>query len=129
LVGRMEFEFRVLAVDADDKTCVLLNNLLGDRGFDVMCVSTPVAAYRALDQEASTLHALIVDIDVGGGRMGFEVARYARRLNGAIPVIFLSSAHHDSVEKFGVPGAAHVAKPFDPGLLVMILRELATEHT
>ncbi|WP_421934344.1 hypothetical protein [Phenylobacterium sp.] len=82
-----------------------------------------------MDHEASTLDALIVDIDVGGGTMGFGVARYARRLNGAISVIFLSSAHHDSVEKFGVSGAAHVAKPFDPGLLVMILRELAAERT
>ncbi|WP_332768864.1 response regulator [Phenylobacterium sp.] len=125
-VGGAVSEFRVHVVDADHVTRILLIEILGDRGFDVLCLSS-VAAYEALDHEAPTLGALIVDSD-GGGITGFEVARYARRLNPAVPVIFLSNAHHDSVEKFGVPGAAHVAKPFDPDLLIMILRELAADR-
>lgn len=126
-IGGAGSEFRVHVVDADHVTRILLIEILGDRGFDVLCVSG-VAAYEALDREAPTLGVLIVDSDGGGGITGFEIARYARRLNPAVPVIFLSNAHHDSVEKFGVPGAAHVAKPFDPDLLIIILRELAADR-
>ena len=126
-IDGVESEFRLHVVDADPVTRILLTEILGDRGFDVLCLSS-LAAYEALDHEAMTLGALIVDGDTGGGITGFEVARYARRLNPAVPVIFLSNAHRDSVEKFGVPGAAHVTKPFDPDLLIMILRELAADR-
>jgi len=43
-------------------------------------------------------------------------------------VILITSARCDSIEKSGVPGAAHVARPFDPELPIMILRELAAER-
>ncbi|WP_421934333.1 response regulator [Phenylobacterium sp.] len=124
----LERGFRVLVVDPDGVSRVLLDEVLGDCGFDVLSASTDVTAYEALDREARAFNALVVDTDLRAGTTGFDVARYARRLHGTIAVIFITSARHDSTEKFGVPGAAHVARPFDPDLLIMILRALAAER-
>lgn len=43
-------------------------------------------------------------------------------------MIFITSARHASIETLGVPGAAHVARPFAPHLLIMIRRALAAER-
>lgn len=124
----VDASFRVLVVGVDGVTSVLLKEALGDQSFDVMCLSTDVAAYETLDREAGTLHALVVDTELGAGTTGFDVARYARRLDAALAVIFITGAHRDSVERFGVPRASHVAKPVDPDLLIMILREFAANY-
>lgn len=124
----LEPGFRVLVVDPNDASRALLNEVLGDCGFDVLCTSTDVTAYEALDREAGAFNALVVDTDLRAGTTGLKVARYARRLHGTIAVIFITSARHDSPEKFGVPGAAHVARAFEPDLLIMILRALAAER-
>lgn len=127
-VGIDRSSFRVLVVDAEDATCMLLDRTLGDEGFDVMCVSSDAAAYQALNDEAATLDALVIDSNLGAGTTGFDVARHARRLKPNLPVVFISASPREWVEKFGVPGAAHVAKPFDPDIIVMILRELEEER-
>ena len=115
--------FGALLVNVDHVTSVPLNAALGEQGFDLTYVSSSIA-YETLDENVSSFDALVVDVDIGG-ITGFEIAHYARLRNPAVSVIFLSGAHRDSVEKFGVTGAAHVTKPFDPELLVLILRGLA----
>jgi len=115
--------FRALLVNVDHITGALLNAALEKQGFDLTYVSSSTA-YESLDKNVSQLGALVVDVDTGG-ITGFEIAHYARLRNPAVSVIFLSGAHRNSVEKFGVSGAAHVTKPFDADLLVMILRALA----
>lgn len=117
--------FRVLVVDPDDATCGLLNDRLAGEGFEVACVASDAAAYRALEARGPVLDALITDTNLGPGTTGFDVARQARRHNPTVAVIFLSHATRDSVDRHGVPGAAHIARPFDPGLLILVLRELA----
>lgn len=117
--------FRVLVVDPDDTTCGLLNDRLAGEGFDVLCAASDTAAYAALQARGPTLDALITDTNLGPGTTGFDVAREARRHNPAIAVIFLSHAARESIDRHGVPGAAHIARPFDPGLLILVLRELA----
>ena len=117
--------FRVLLVGVNDATSIQLKAALGSRNFEVIGLSADAAAYEALDRQAGTLKALVIDTELGAGATGFDIARYARRLNAAVAVIFITHAHRDSIKMFGVPGAAHVGKPLDLDLLTMILREFA----
>lgn len=71
---------------------------------------------------------LVVDTDLQAETAAFDVAREATGRDGTTTVIFITSAHHDSTEKFSLPGAAYVARPLGPELLMMILRALAAER-
>jgi two-component system, cell cycle response regulator CpdR len=117
--------FRVLVVDPDDTTCGLLTGRLAGEGFEVVCAASDADAYAALQAHGPALDALVTDTNLGSGTTGFDVARDARRRHPEVAVIFLSHAARESVERHGVPGAAHIARPYDPGLLILILRELA----
>ena len=104
---------RVLVVEDEPEVCDLIKQQLADEGFDVVCACNDDMAYDRLSREARTFKALIVDINLGKGTTGFDVARHARRLNPSVPVVYVTGGDPESVETHGVDGAALVLKPFD----------------
>ena len=103
--------------------CSLLAEALAAEGLEVVCAGDDQAAYSLLGREGSAYDALILDINLGQGTTGFDVARFARKLNPDVPVIYISGGADTSVDKHGVPGSTLVAKPFDLPLLLSTLRE------
>ncbi|WP_332765906.1 hypothetical protein [Phenylobacterium sp.] len=120
-----ETSFRLLVLDEAGKLHALLSEPLVGQGYDIACALTEKAARAFLDDEAQTLGALVIDIERGNAPVAAVVARHARRLNPLAPVIFVSDVPAEVQGDLRAPGAAFVVKPFDPGLLVMILEELA----
>ena len=118
-----ERRLSVLVVEDEAAVCALLAEALGAEGLEVVCAGDDQAAYGLLGREGSAYDALILDINLGQGTTGFDVARFARKLNPDVPVIYISGGAETSVEKHGVPGSALVAKPFDLPLLLSTLRE------
>ena len=114
---------RVLVVEDDEAVSQLLKTVLAAEGYEVICASTDVEAYEELDRKGSSVDALVLDINLGAGTTGFDVARYGRRINASVAVIFISGGAEASVEKFGVADATLVAKPFDIPLLIATLEE------
>lgn len=114
---------RVLVVEDEAPVCEVLTELLGGEGYDPVCALGDKAAYQQLDAEAPGLAALVVDINLGRGTTGFDVARYARRLNPKLPVIYITGASSNSMEVHGVEGGVLVAKPFDGERLLSTLKE------
>jgi DNA-binding response OmpR family regulator len=110
-------------VEDDEVVCATLEDVLSAHDFEVVCALGDSAAYGILEGEAASFDVLLLDINLGQGVTGFDVARFARGLNATVPVIYLSGGAEASVERFGVPGSILVAKPFDVPLLVMTLRE------
>ena len=104
---------RVLVVEDEPEVCELIQQQLADVGYEVVCASNDDAAYSTLQQEARSFRALIVDINLGKGTTGFDVARRARRLNPTVPVVYVTGGDPSSVETHAVDGAALVLKPFD----------------
>jgi DNA-binding response OmpR family regulator len=104
---------RVLVVEDEAEVCELIQQQLGHEGYEVVCAISDDAAYDTLQREARSFSALIVDINLGKGTTGFDVARRARRLNPVVPVIYVTGGDPLSVEQHGVEGAALVLKPFD----------------
>jgi len=105
-------------VEDDHGICELISDMLGPELFEVECVASDREAYRRLDL-GRPIDGLIVDINLGAGTTGFDVARFARQRNSGLPVVYVSGqATHESFKAFGVPGSYFVAKPFTADELV-----------
>ena len=100
----------VLVVEDEPNVCALISDMLEDEGYQVVCTGNDVAAYRAL--AGTDFDALVVDINLGRGTTGFDVARRARTLDPEIAVVYVTGGPPTSVAVHGVKGAVLVPKPF-----------------
>lgn len=113
---------RVLVVDDDPGLLEMVLEDLRKYGFDVVGARSDRAAYKALES-APAFDVLVVDIDLGLGTTGFDVARAARRRNPKARIIYMSGeANAQSWVAFGVPGSDYISKPFRLEKLNVLLR-------
>lgn len=112
---------RTLIVEDEPLIGMSLKDLLERSGGAPVWVETDQAAYAALD--TVDFDTLILDIDLGAGTTGFDVARYARRLHPQIAIVFSSGTPADWLGQFGVEGAVFVSKPCtEAGILAALGR-------
>lgn len=103
---------RILVVDDQPEAAQAMCELVGAAGFACHVAGSDRAAYLAFSRPSGVL-ALIVDVNLGTGTTGYDVARYARRVNPSMPVIYVSGeADQASFRAFGVPGSLFLHKPF-----------------
>jgi DNA-binding response OmpR family regulator len=115
---------RVLVVEDDSGICDLIGDILDDAGYDAHCVQSDRAAYSVLSG-ARTYDALIVDINLGAGTTGFDVARFARQMRPDMAVMYVTGqASAEAFRAFGVPNSGYLAKPFEAEDLVLTLETL-----
>ena len=99
------------------------------------CLPTPVFlchgaadAYAALEDDTA-FACMIVDVNLGAGTTGYDVARFARRIDPQLPVLYVSGQTSDaSVQANGVVGALFLAKPFTPGELLEHIHVLVGDN-
>jgi DNA-binding response OmpR family regulator len=102
----------VLVVEDDHDICELITDLLSGAGFETRCVQTDRQAYDIL-RTPPPFSAILVDVNLGAGTTGFDVARFARQVIPDVAVIYVSGeASPQSATTFGVPNGVFVAKPF-----------------
>jgi two-component system OmpR family response regulator len=99
----------VLIVDDDYVINLELHEFLQDSGFTVKSVYSAATAFAALKRHPPW--ALVTDLDLGAGRDGFDVARYARGLRPGMPVVFVSGTMADRHVREGVAGSDFIPKP------------------
>lgn len=105
---------RILVVDDDQALCEVLAEGLGDAGLEVACAHSDRAAYNLIPM-LPTFRALVVDVDLGAGTTGFDVARFARRVIPDLLIIYMSGATaNTSLDTFGVSEGQFLQKPFTP---------------
>jgi DNA-binding response OmpR family regulator len=101
----------VLVVDDDTGLLALICEDLHNQGLDCTCAKSDREAYRLLGSQA--FDAVVVDINLGLGTTGFDVARRARQITPQIRVVYISGeANARSWMTFGVPSSDYVSKPF-----------------
>jgi DNA-binding response OmpR family regulator len=119
---------RVLVVEDEHQICELLADILQAEGFDPLCAQRDKAAFRALHADPG-FACMIVDVNLREGTTGYDVARFARRLAPALPVIFVSGQTSDaSFAANSVPGSLFLPKPFSPDELMQRLRKLIGDN-
>jgi DNA-binding response OmpR family regulator len=102
---------RVLIVEDQPLVGLALKESLQDAGANVVWVRSDRAAYTALQGNGLPFDVLILDVDLGHGTTGFDIARFARQRDPDVGVIFSSGSPPDWINTFGVPGAMFVPKP------------------
>src|SRR4051812_45566770 len=116
--AKPETGMRVLVVEDDHAICEIIHDLLDSIGLHTVCVTTDRAAYDILPT-LPTFAALLVDVNLGQGTTGFDVARFARQVIPDVAVIYVSGqASPQSFKAFGVPESAFVLKPFSGDELI-----------
>ena len=114
----------VLVVEDDPQIQVLVEETLNEGGFASVIAASGEKARTLLMEGIDRYRALVTDVKLSGDIDGWEVARCARELNGAIPVIYMTG---DSVDKWassGVPHSIILSKPFAPAQLVTAVAQL-----
>jgi DNA-binding response OmpR family regulator len=112
---------RVLVVDDDPGLLALICADLKEKGLACVCARSDREAYKLLGSQA--FDAVVVDVNLGVGTTGFDVARRARQVTPQIRVVYMSGeANARSWMSFGVPSSDYVSKPFPLERLAGLLR-------
>jgi DNA-binding response OmpR family regulator len=120
-----QFPGRVLIVEDEPLIGLHLKDCFERAGIDTVWVQSDRAAYVALNGRGRPFDAAILDVDLGRGTTGFDVARHARSLTPEIGIVICSGSPPDWVHSFGVPDAIVLPKPCtEAGLLEAALRSV-----
>lgn len=112
----------MLVVDDDPGLLAMLSEDLHKQGLSCVCACSDREAYRLLATQPA-FDAIVVDVNLGIGTTGFDVARRARQVTPDIRVVYISGdANARSWMTFGVPSSDYVSKPFPLDRLAGLLR-------
>jgi CheY-like chemotaxis protein len=114
----------ILVVEDDHAVSEVICDVLRGRGFSVESVRSDHQAYARITSFPAP-DGLVVDINLGGGASGYDIARFARQAMPDVAVVYVSGkARLDSFKAFGVPDSEFVEKPFLPDELLAAVTSL-----
>jgi len=119
----------ILVLLVEDEPMLLINaqDALEDGGFDIIDASSGDEAIRILGSDGENIIGLITDVRLGSGASGWDVARKARELKPALPVVYMTAESPEDWAMHGVPKSILVQKPFAPAQLVTAISTLLNE--
>jgi DNA-binding response OmpR family regulator len=119
----MEEALVILVVDDDHSIQSIVEEALSDGGFEPAIASSGEDALTLLS--ANKYRVLVIDISLGKDRIrGWDVARRARAINPALPVVYITGATADEWAIQGVPNSILLTKPFAPAQLITAVSQL-----
>jgi len=114
----------VLVVEDDQFIQAFVEEALTDGGFESSIAASGEEAIALLQGDKSKIRALVTDINLLGRSDGWEVARAAREIDPAMPVIYMTGTHGEEWASKGVPNSVLLTKPFAPAQIVTALSQL-----
>jgi two-component system cell cycle response regulator CpdR len=108
----LESSILILVVDDEAIICVGIEDALQEGGFAVHLAHSGTEAIEFLDSCNGLVVGLVTDIRLGPGPDGWDVARHAREIQPAIPVVYMSGDSAIDHASRGVPDSLMVQKPF-----------------
>lgn len=122
---------RVLIVDDEPDTLAMLRVMVGDFQAEVKCCSSAAEALRVLDDWKPNV--LISDIEMPD-EDGYQLIRKIRDRDpedgGNIPAVALTAyaRSEDRMRALSAGYQMHLAKPFEPAELAVVIASLASRH-
>ena len=114
----------VLVVEDDPLIRILIEEALSDGGYEPAIVESGEDAVALLRENRPLYRALVSDINLTGTLDGWEVARLAREIDPAFPVIYMTGASAQQWTSHGVPNSILLSKPFAQAQLVTAISQL-----
>ena len=108
----------VLVVEDDEAIQSLVEDALREGGFEPAIAPTAEEAVALLKGKVANYRALVTDINLKGRMNGWEVAKRAREIDPAFPIIYMTGAAAKDWPSHGVPNSLLLEKPFAPAQLV-----------
>jgi DNA-binding response OmpR family regulator len=122
--GRLVTGERVLVVDDDTALLGMICEDLRKQGYACEPVRSDREAYRLLT-ESPAFDVMLVDVNLGRGTTGFDVARFARQAAPELRIVYMSGeANARSWMSFGVPSSDYISKPFTLDKLAALLASI-----
>lgn len=117
-------ELVVLIVEDYQEIQAIVEDALTDAGFEPTIAASGEEAVTLLKGNKTTYRALVTDIALRGSMDGWEVAKQAREIDPAFPIVYMTGASADQWGVKGVPNSILLTKPFAPPQLVTALSQL-----
>jgi CheY-like chemotaxis protein len=114
----------VLIAENEPEIRLVLQAAFEDGGFEVVLASSGEEAIAALDDMGNAVRALLTDINLESKSSGWDVARHARELNPALPVVYMTGGDGHDWAAFGVPNSILINKPFAPAQVLTAVSQL-----
>jgi CheY-like chemotaxis protein len=118
-----------MVVEDDQLIQGLVEEALSDGGFETAIAGSGEEAVTLLRGNRSHYRALVTDINLLGTMDGWEVAKQAREIDPAFPVVYMTGAAADQWASHGVPNSILLSKPFAPAQLVTAISNLLNTGT
>ena len=125
----MEDQLVILVIEDDPPIQGIVEEALSDGGFEPAIAPSGEEAVTLLKGNKGKYRALVTDINLLGRIDGWEVARQAREIDPAFPILYITGAHADRWPSQGVPNSVLLTKPFAPAQLVTAVSQLLNDGT
>lgn len=120
----------ILVVEDDHLIQSIVEDALKEGGFEIVIASSGEEALGLLDSADVKHRAVVTDINLGRDKLdGWEVARRAREIDPAFPVVYMSGDSAEDWASKGVPNSIMLSKPFAPAQLVTAVSQLLNSST
>jgi DNA-binding NtrC family response regulator len=119
----------VLIVEDDAAIQAIVDEALIDAGFETAIAPSAEEAVTLLKGKVANYRALVTDINLKGMMNGWEVAKAAREIDPAFPIVYMTGAAAGDWASRGVPNSILLEKPFAPAQLVMAVSQLLNTGT
>jgi CheY-like chemotaxis protein len=120
----------ILVIEDDEQIQSLVEDALIEGGFEPAIAASGEEAVTLLKSSSFikerpvTYRALATDINLKGMMNGWEVAKQAREIDPAFPVVYMTGAAADQWGSHGVPNSILLRQPFAPAQLVTAVSQL-----
>jgi CheY-like chemotaxis protein len=114
----------VLVAEDDRLVQGTVEDALTEGGFEIAIAATGEEAIALLKGNHTEYRALVTDINLAGKLDGWDVARAAREIDPAFPIVYMTGAAADEWASKGVPNSILLSKPFAPAQLVTAVSQL-----
>jgi DNA-binding response OmpR family regulator len=115
----------ILVIEDDQLIQGVVEEALTEGGFEIVVASSGEDAVKMLEASDGKYRGLVTDVNLGRDRMdGWEVAKRAREIDPAFPVVYMSGDSSDDWGSKGVPNSIMLEKPFAPAQLVTAVSQL-----
>lgn len=115
----------ILVVEDDQLLQGVIEEALTDGGFEIVIAGSGESAVELLTTADGKYRALVTDVNLGRDRMnGWDIARHAREIDPAFPIIYMSGDSAENWSSQGVPNSIMLSKPFAPAQLVTAVSQV-----
>jgi CheY-like chemotaxis protein len=114
----------ILLVEDDELIQAMVEEALTEGGFRVAIAASVEEAVALLKGDKPAHRALVTDIHLGGKMSGWDIARIAREIDPALPVVYTTGDAAEEWPSKGVPQSVLLTKPFAPAQLVTAVAQL-----